>query len=78
MFGGFWEWLLIILFFVVLFNADKVHAWIEILKKKSKPAMEMLEKGKTELEKKVNEVKEKAQKESAKNTEKNDAEKDKK
>ena len=47
MFGGFWEWLLIILFFVVLFNADKVPAWIEILKKKSKPAMEMLEKGKT-------------------------------
>ena len=70
MFGGFWEWLLIILFFVVLFNADKVPAWIEILKKKSKPAMEMLEKGKTELEKKVNEVKE--------NSEKNDAEKDKK
>ena len=78
MFGGFWEWLLIILFFVVLFNVDKVPAWIEILKKKSKPAMEMLEKGKTELEKKVNEVKEKAQKESEKNTEKNDAEKDKK
>ena len=75
MFGGFWEWVLIILFFVVLFNADKLPAWISLLKNKSKPAMELLEKGKAELEKKVAEVKEKAQKENAKKT---DTENDKK
>ena len=76
MFGGFWEWVLIILVFVVIFNADKVPGWVALTKSKSKPAMELLEKGKAELEKKVAEVKEKAQKQTAAKNEKTEDKKD--
>ena len=76
MFGGFWEWVLIILVFVVIFNADKVPGWIALVKSKSKPAMELLEKGKAEIEKKVAEIKEKTQKEAAAKNEKKEDKKD--
>lgn len=58
MFDSFWDWFLVAVVVAGIFYANRLPELKELAKEKLKPAQQMLEKGKAELDKKVAQVKE--------------------